>query len=216
QPAPVRGQNPLKRSLLQQLRASLAVCPDKEVVLPVLAVGADLKQHALLALFSQRYELSLMTECAARDLGFEPLNLPPGLLNPFICPLGRISPERYVGLVVEQARNNLSPTAIGNVIVLDSRFNDRGPDLYLGRRFLQDFFDGNLPPKASDAGGRRNARHAMSIAQIGINNVPGGTPLMTVGTSAQQLWSKSFRSVAPCFEFSFLPVHVPHLQLSSL
>jgi hypothetical protein len=190
QPAPARRQNPLRRSLLQKYWASLVVEPDKEVMLPVLVVDANLKQQALLARVSQNYEPSLVTASAVRDLGFEPLSLPPGVLKPFICPLGRINPVRYVGLVVEQGRNNLSPTIVGNVIVLDDKFNDRGPDLYLGRRFLQDAFDGNLPPKVSNtvggAGERRNAPNPISHAQIGNNNPPVWTSPTPMRTTAQQ------------------------------
>ncbi|KAK3303541.1 uncharacterized protein B0T15DRAFT_513703 [Chaetomium strumarium] len=194
-PGRQRPERPLRSRLLQRLEASLAVDPDKEVILPVLVVGADLRQHALLARFSQLYELSLVTDAAVRFLGFEPLSLPAGVLKPFSCPLGRINPVRYVGLVVEQARNNLSQTTIGHVIVLDGRFNDRGPDLYLGRRFLQDVFDGGLPPKAAyavgGAGQQSNLPNPMSLGQFGNPNPPSWTPVMPVGTAAQQFWGQT-------------------------
>jgi len=97
------------------------------------------------AVFSQRFQYSLIHPSVLDRLALDPLDLPPGTFRQhIICPLGRIMPRRYVGLAIRQRQLGIECQAV-LVLVLDDSAPNRGPGIYLGQPFIFENLDGRLP-----------------------------------------------------------------------
>jgi hypothetical protein len=110
--------------------------------------------HVFRAVFSRRFEYSLVHQSVLNTLGMHAFDLAPGTSDfppgrHLFCPIGIIRPRQYVGLVIEV--HQLEPpqgSLFAHFLVLNEAVPERGPQIYLGRRFWQEYFDGQLsgPP----------------------------------------------------------------------
>ena len=107
--------------------------------------------HVFRAVFSRRFEYSLVHQSVLNVLGMHPIDLAPGTFDfppgrHLFCPIGIIRPRQYVGLVIEVHQQEPPHGSLfAHFLVLNEAVPERGPQVYLGRRFWLEYFDGQLP-----------------------------------------------------------------------
>jgi len=105
--------------------------------------------HVFRAVSSGRFEYSLVHQSVLNILDVHPIDLAPGTFDfptgRHLSPIGIIRPRQYVGFVIE-AHHVGSPQGLmfAHFLVLNEAVPERGPQIYLGRRFWQEYLDGQL------------------------------------------------------------------------
>jgi len=136
-----------------------------------------------------------------RRLGIEPQYLPPGTSKQvFLYPDGICYPRKYTDLVIEQSTYKIWGE-VERFLVLDNDVPYKGIDIYIGQRFLDKYFNGNLPQHlAPDSAVSGQAKHwpagltGVSQTVIGSENV---TPSIATSGSGLGLHSCYNASVPP-------------------
>ncbi|KAK0641223.1 hypothetical protein B0T16DRAFT_419447 [Cercophora newfieldiana] len=96
------------------------------------------------AVFSRRFQYSLVHSRILDELDMQPMDLPGGLVRRIITHLGIIRSRRYVRLVAHQPRLQIQQQP-GDFLVFSDPLLPQDPRIYLGQNFLDRYLGGRLP-----------------------------------------------------------------------